>query len=84
MRWYRGEGSPEEGARRYYDMNMVEKQVIELFFPSSIFATFNGREHRDLFPDKLPIFFMYSLKRGTSVKPWFLPEPVAEQAPLAS
>ena len=80
MRWYRGEGTPEEGARRYYDMNMVEKQVIELFFPSSVFVTFNGREHRDLFPDKLPIFFMYSLKRGTSVKPWFLPEPVAAAA----
>jgi hypothetical protein len=83
MRWYRGEGTPEEGAKRYYDMNMVEKQVIELFFPSSIFVTFNGREHRDLFPDKLPIFFMYSLKRGTSVKPWFLPEPVRTETPLA-
>jgi L-tyrosine isonitrile synthase len=80
MRWYRGEGTPEEGAKRYYDMNMVEKQVIELFFPSSVFVTFNGREHRDLFPDKLPIFFMYSLKRGTSVKPWFLPEPLLPQA----
>lgn len=85
MRWYRGEGSPEEGAKRYYDMNMIEKQVIQLFFPSSIFVTFNGREHRDLFPDQLPIFFMYSLKRGTSVKPWFLPEPAAAVAPpLAS
>jgi hypothetical protein len=85
MRWYRGEGTPEDGAKRYYAMNMVEKQVIELFFPSSIFVTFNGREHRDLFPDKLPIFFMYSLKRGTSVKPWFLPEPAAAEGPaLAS
>lgn len=85
MRWYRGEGSPEEGAKRYYAMNMIEKQVMQLFFPSSVFVTFNGREHRDLFPDRLPIFFMYSLKRGTSVKPWFLPEPATAVAmPLAS
>jgi hypothetical protein len=73
-RWYRGGGSTLEGARAYYAMNMLEKRVIEHFFPSSIFATFNGRECRALFPDALPIFYMYSLKRGTSVKPWFLPE----------
>jgi L-tyrosine isonitrile synthase len=84
MRWYRGDGTPEEGAKRYYDMNMIEKQVMELFFSSSIFVTFNGREHRDLFPDKLPIFFMYSMKRGTSVKPWFLPEPEGLETPLSS
>jgi hypothetical protein len=74
MRWYRGAGTPERGAREYYAMNMLEKRVIEHFFPASIFATFNGREHRELFPDSLPVFYMYSLKRGTSVKPWFLPE----------
>ncbi len=78
MRWYRGAGTAEEGARRYYAMNMLEKRVIEHFFPASIFATFNGRECRDLFPDVLPIFYMYSMKRGTSVKPWFLPEPMPE------
>jgi len=79
-RWYRGGGSTIEGARAYYAMNMLEKRVIEHFFPSSIFATFNGRESRPLFPDALPIFYMYSLKRGTSVKPWFLPETQALSA----
>jgi hypothetical protein len=77
-RWYRGGASTLEGARQYYAMNMVERRVIEHFFPSSIFASFNGRESRALFPDKLPIFYMYSIKRGTSVKPWFLPAPVPE------
>jgi hypothetical protein len=77
-RWYRGGASTLEGARQYYAMNMIERRVIEHFFPSSIFATFNGRESRALFPDKLPIFYMYSIKRGTSVKPWFLPAPVPE------
>jgi hypothetical protein len=72
MKWYRGAGTPEDGARRYYLMNMTERRVIQTFFPTSIFVTFNGREVRELFPESLPIFYMYSLKRGTSVKPWFL------------
>jgi hypothetical protein len=84
MRWYRGDGTAEQGARDYYRMNMLEKRVIEHFFPASIFATFNGREHRDLFPDSLPVFYMYSLKRGTSIKPWFLPETTGASAALAS
>lgn len=83
MRWYRGEGTPEEGAKRYYRMNMVEREVVQLFFPSSIFVTFNGRDCRDLFPQKMPIFYMYSLRRGTSVKPWFLPPPAGEPESIA-
>ena len=78
-RWYRGGASTLEGARQYYAMNMIERRVIEHFFPTSIFATFNGSESRALFPDKLPIFYMYSIKRGTSVKPWFLPAPIPEK-----
>jgi hypothetical protein len=72
-KWFRGEGTPEEGAARYYQMNMVEKQAVQFAFPSSIFVTFNGSEYRCLFPERMPIFYMYSLKRGFSVKPWFLP-----------
>jgi hypothetical protein len=73
-RWYRGDGTAIEGARQYYHMNMIEKQAIELFFPSSVFVTFNGHDFRELFPDSLPIFYMYSLRRGMGVKPWFLPD----------
>jgi hypothetical protein len=76
-RWYRGWGTPEQGARKYYQMNMIEKRAVELAFPRSIFITFNGSEFRCLFPDRLPIFHMYSLRRGVSVKPWFLPAPDA-------
>jgi hypothetical protein len=71
-RWYRGEGSADEGASRYYEMNMIEKRAVERAFPRAIFVTFNGSEYRSLFPDRLPIFFMYSIKRGTAVKPWFM------------
>jgi hypothetical protein len=72
-RWYQGAGTAEEGAAKYYRMNMVEKRVIAAAFPSSVFVTFNGSEQRELFPDSLPIFYMYSTKRGTAVKPWFQP-----------
>jgi L-tyrosine isonitrile synthase len=74
-KWFRGEGSPLEGATRYFQMNMVEKQAVQLAFPRSIFVTFNGSEFRCLFPERMPIFYMYSMRRGTSVKPWFLSKP---------
>jgi L-tyrosine isonitrile synthase len=72
-KWFRGEGTVEEGAVRYLHMNMIEKRAVQYAFPRSIFVTFNGSEFRSLFPERMPIFYMYSLRRGTSVKPWFLP-----------
>ena len=74
-KWFRGEGTPEEGAARYLQMNMIEKRAVQFAFPHSIFVTFNGSEFRSLFPERMPIFYMYSLRRGMSVKPWFLPAP---------
>jgi hypothetical protein len=71
-KWYRGEGTAEQGALQYYRMNMVEKRAVEIAFPRAIFITFNGSDLRSLFPTRLPIFFMYSLRRGMSVKPWFV------------
>ena len=71
-RWYRGNGDIEAGARQYYAMNMIEKDAVAQAFPDAIFITFNGSDIRALFPETLPIFYMYSLKRGTAVKPWFL------------
>lgn len=73
-RWYQGDGSARDGALQYYQMNMLEKRAIEMAFPRSIFITFNHSKFRGLFPDSLPIFYMYSLKRGVGVKPWFLDE----------
>ena len=51
---------------------MIEKRAVERAFPDSIFITFNGSEFRGLFPPNLPIFYMYSLRKGISIKPWFL------------
>ena len=73
-RWYRGGGDIAAGAARYYQMNMVEKRAVEAAFPASVFVTFNGSEFRELFPDNLPVFYMYSLRKGYGVKPWFLDE----------
>lgn len=72
-KWFHGDGTVEEAALKYYRMNIGEKRTVEFAFPGSIFITFNGSELRDLFPENLPIFYMYSLRRGTGVKPWFLP-----------
>jgi hypothetical protein len=71
-KWYRGEESVEYGALKYYQGNMVEKQAVEFAFPRSIFVTFNGSKLIRIFPSRLPIFYMYSLRRGFSIKPWFL------------
>jgi hypothetical protein len=72
-KWFKGEGSPDEGAIRYFRANMVERKVMERAFPRSIFITFNGSQFRSLFPDGLPILYMFSLQHGISDKPWFLP-----------
>jgi hypothetical protein len=73
MKWYGGDGPAEQGAAKYFHMNMVEKRAVELSFPDAIFLTFNGSKLRILFPKRLPIFYMYSLQRGVGAKPWFLP-----------
>lgn len=78
-KWFRGEGSVEEGALEYYRMNMIEKRAVAIAFPDTIFVTFNGSDFRDLFPQAMPIFYMYSLRRGFGVKPWFLGHEVPNQ-----
>lgn len=74
-KWYRGGGCASDGAARYFDLNMVERLAVERVFPDSIFVTFNGSELRNIFPVGLPIFYMYSVKKGTSTKPWFMDDP---------
>lgn len=71
-RWFRGGGSPREGAERYLLANNVERRAVEIVFPGAIFTTFNGSEFDFLFPSALPRFYMYSLRKGWSVKPWFM------------
>lgn len=80
-KWFKGEGSAEEGAIRYFRANMVERKVMERAFSRSIFITFNGSRLRSLFPEALPIFYMFSLRHGTSDKPWFLPPDYAGWKP---
>lgn len=74
-KWYRGDGGAGTGAEKYYRMNLVERRAVEASFPGTIFATFNDSTFRGLFPDRLPIFYMYSIRRGFCDKPWFLPDP---------
>ena len=71
-KWYRGGHSITAGAAAYYRLNMLEKQAVELAFPGHIFTTFNNSDYRELFPKGLPVFYMYSLRKGFAAKPWFL------------
>lgn len=74
-KWYGGHGSPRSGALAYYAMNMRERVVVGKFYPAAIFITFNGSDLSPLFPEALPIFYMYSVRKGCAVKPWFMPAP---------
>lgn len=61
----------ETGARLYYLQNQIEKVKVENNFPNAIFLTYNGSEFNDILPVGLPVFYMCSLARGKSIKPWF-------------
>lgn len=73
-KWYGGgDGAAARlGAIEYYAMNMREKRAVEAAYPHAIFVTFNNSRFRVLFPDGLAIFYMYSLRKGFAVKPWFI------------
>jgi len=79
-KWHRGRATPVEAARFYFRANLRERQAIERVYPLAIFITFNGGDLRPLFPENLPIFYMYSLRRGTSEKPWFIDAPVLKDS----
>lgn len=80
-KWFKGEGSADEGAVRYFQANMLERKVMERAFPRSIFVTFNGSQLNSLFPEGLPIFYMFSLRHGITDKPWFLPPDFTGRTP---
>lgn len=83
-KWYGGPGDAATGARQYLALNIIEKNAVAAAFPAAIFITFNSSEFREIFPDRLPIFYMYSVKKGIAVKPWFMAaagEPIALRQP---
>lgn len=79
-KWYQGDLTPDEAALRYFALNMREKKAVGREFGGDIFITFNGSKVRALFPDNMPTFYMYSIRKGVAVKPWFmeLPATIAE------
>lgn len=68
---YKGNQSNIEVAKVYYLQNQLEKEQVAKKFSDHIFLTYNSSEMNSLFPLELPIFYMYSLKKGVSEKPWF-------------
>jgi len=61
---------PEQGAALYYWQNQIEKEKVSSVFKNHIFVTYNGNDVDFLFPDDMPIFYMYSMARGRGEKPW--------------
>ena len=70
-RRYQGEKNITDVAQAYYQQNLVEREIIQENFPDAIFLTYNGSKMNPIFPKKMPIFHMYSTKKGDSEKPWF-------------
>jgi long-chain acyl-CoA synthetase len=62
---------PENAAKRYYAVCMKERKPIAGYFKGSIFFTFSPPRSRPILPE-LPTVYWHSMKRGTSVKPWFV------------
>ncbi|MCL5411058.1 MAG: asparagine synthase-related protein [Patescibacteria group bacterium] len=58
------------GAKLYYNQNQIEKSAAAKNFPKHIFMTYSSSALNDILPE-LPIFYMYSMEKGTSIKPWF-------------
>lgn len=61
----------EFGAKMYYLQNQLERIAIEDKYPKSIFLTYNNSDWNPILPNKLPIFYMHSLRKGIGIKPWF-------------
>ena len=62
----------EGGAKMYFLANQREKSFVGEKYPGHVFLTYNASSLDALLPDALPIFHMYSIKRGISAKPWFI------------
>ncbi|MEM7417563.1 MAG: class I adenylate-forming enzyme family protein [Gemmatimonadota bacterium] len=63
-------GGAEAGARRYALTCLVEGPAFAKHYPDSIFLTYNGPDMDACLPD-LPKLYLYSFKKGVTVKPWF-------------
>ncbi len=75
-KWYLGSDDPSVAAVRYFALNMIERRAVAQTYPDAIFITFNNSQFRPLFPRELPIFYMYSVKKGVAVKPWFMEDDI--------
>lgn len=71
-------------ARAYFLMNEHENGQLAEAFPDHVFLTYNNKKHEFVIPEGMPAFFMHSLDKTTSVKPWFTDERVLEPATLAA
>ncbi len=77
-RWARKHfyGPPEEtrlAAKRYYRYNMIEKELIETYYPDYFFISWNSSKLDPVMPSSLPILHLHVDSRETDAdKPWFV------------
>ena len=61
----------ERSALEYWTANVLERPIIEQYFPDQVFLTFNDLGDDVLFSEKLSILHWYPIKKGSTDKPWF-------------
>ncbi len=84
MKNYKGQiEDPELAAKNYYLLNLFENGPLAEKFEGSIFLTYNNRLHKYITPEGMPTFYMNSLNKNTSMKPWFTDERIVEPATLS-
>ncbi|HHD63114.1 MAG TPA: hypothetical protein ENK96_01845 [Desulfobulbaceae bacterium] len=64
---------PEEGARRYLKARLADNMILEAEYSDHIFLTYNNPAVMAPFQPELPVLYVWSLRRGRSCSPWFLP-----------
>lgn len=62
---------PQLAAKAYFFCNQIEKEAVARRYHGHVFLSYNSNKHLDLLPASLPIFFMSSIRRGTTDKPWY-------------
>lgn len=67
--------NPEQAARLYAAMRILENRIISRVFNGFLYATSEHPSRELLFPN-LPILSIYSTARGRCAKPWFTEMPM--------
>ncbi len=63
----------EEGARRYVRARLRDNVILKARYSDHIFLTYNNPAVMGALQPNLPLLYVWSLRRGRSSSPWFMP-----------